>query len=35
MSAVSTAPVATVTDVTRSFGDRRVLDDLDLKILDG
>ncbi|HEY1714237.1 MAG TPA: ABC transporter ATP-binding protein [Solirubrobacteraceae bacterium] len=35
MSAVSTAPVATVTDLTRSFGDRRVLDDLDLKILDG
>jgi sulfonate transport system ATP-binding protein len=35
MSAVSTAPVAAVTDLTRSFGDRRVLDDLDLKILDG
>jgi sulfonate transport system ATP-binding protein len=35
MSAVSTTPVATVTDLTRSFGDRRVLDDLDLKILDG
>ncbi len=35
MSAVSTAPVATVTDLNRSFGDRRVLDDLDLKILDG
>jgi sulfonate transport system ATP-binding protein len=35
MSAVSTAPVATVTDLTRSFGDRRVLDDLDLEILDG
>jgi sulfonate transport system ATP-binding protein len=35
MSAVSTTPVATVTDLTRSFGDRRVLDDLDLRILDG
>jgi sulfonate transport system ATP-binding protein len=35
MSPVATAPVATVSDLSRSFGDRRVLDDMDLQILDG
>jgi sulfonate transport system ATP-binding protein len=35
MSATTTRPVASVTDLTRSFGDRRVLDELDLKIADG
>ena len=35
MSATTTRPVASVTDLTRSFGDRRVLDELDLTIADG
>jgi sulfonate transport system ATP-binding protein len=35
MSATATRPVASVTDLTRSFGDRRVLDELDLEIADG
>ena len=35
MSATTTTPVASVDHLTRSFGDRRVLEDLDLEIAQG